>query len=629
MKKTISVFLSLCLAFSLLSASLSASAAEGQDSATIEQTVRALGIIVGDENGNMNLYSNVTRAEFAKMMVSASLFKDSVGTGTGSSLFRDVKRDHWAVEYIKLAVSKGWFVGYSDGNFYPDNTITLEEAATALLRLLDYTPSDIVGVYPYAQLSKFNALGLNEGLTRGEGAALSRYDCMKIFYNLMTAKNKAGAVYAKNLGYQINAVGKLDFSSLVSANMKGPFVLDAASALVSNLPFSSSNVSVYKNGSASSLSAAAAFDVYYYNASMRTVWLYDNKVVGTYTAASPSRVSPNTVTVAGNTYSVSTSAAAYKLSAMGSFSIGDTVTLLLGMDGTIVDVVAPGGNTGSETTSVTYYGVVTASLTSSYTDSSGNVVSGNNIKVACTDGVTRQFMGSVTVGSLVSAKYTGTKVTVSTLNEKSLNGTIDSAATKLDSVQFSSDIQIMDTNENGAYKVIYPVRLSGAVIKSSNVRYYQTDENGKLTVLILKDLTGDVYSYGILTSVTPGDFKVKASYEYLVSGKSGIVTSDTDFQVTGGPAILRYDSNGQIESIKKLNSKKIDSLTDIYAVNGGTQYRLSENVQVYQYKDSTYYLVNISTVSDLSKYTLTAYYDDFGYPAGNRVRVIIATEVTD
>ena len=38
------------------------------------QTVKATGIMVGDENGNMNLGNNVTRAEFAKMMVAASIY---------------------------------------------------------------------------------------------------------------------------------------------------------------------------------------------------------------------------------------------------------------------------------------------------------------------------------------------------------------------------------------------------------------------------------------------------------------------------------------------------------------------------------------------------------------------------
>lgn len=88
------------------------------------ETIQALGIMTGDENGNMNLSASVTRAEFVKMMVAASPYKDSVGDGYGASLFKDVKSGHWASGYIKLAVEQEWVTGYVDGTFRPDNTIT-------------------------------------------------------------------------------------------------------------------------------------------------------------------------------------------------------------------------------------------------------------------------------------------------------------------------------------------------------------------------------------------------------------------------------------------------------------------------------------------------------------------------
>ncbi len=39
------------------------------------QTIRALGIMTGDSAGNLNLGGNVTRAQFAKMLVNASSYK--------------------------------------------------------------------------------------------------------------------------------------------------------------------------------------------------------------------------------------------------------------------------------------------------------------------------------------------------------------------------------------------------------------------------------------------------------------------------------------------------------------------------------------------------------------------------
>ncbi len=618
MKKIVSALLSFAIVFSLVSAAPAAVAAGSTSRETVEQTIRALGIIVGDENGNMNLGSYVTRAEFAKMMVAASAYKDSVGKGSGVSLFKDVKQGHWAVEYIKVAVNNGWFVGYSDGSFRPDNNIALEETATALLRLLGYTSSDVVGTFPYAQLSKFNALGLNQNLSRGQGELVTRNDCMTIFYNLMTVSNKSGVVYGKSLGYTINSSGELDFSSLVAANMKGPFVLDSGSGIAAKIPFTTSNISVYKNGSPSDLSSASPYDVYYYNANMRTVWIYNNRVIGTYTAASPSRVSPTSVTVAGNSYTIGTSGAAYKLSSMGGFSIGDTVTLLLGMDGSVVDVLSA-GTTDIPTSTSTYIGVVISSAQASYTDSNGSVISENNVKVACTDGVTRQFSGSNTVGTIVSITMTGSSVSVSNLSEKGLRGFVSSDGTKLGDYSFAGNVEIMDTNSKGAYKVIYTSRIAGALLNSDDVRYYELDASGKIRYLILNDATGDIHSYGVITKSTSDGLS------YIIKGTAGSTTLIKGGVGASG-AIFRYYGNGSIESIRNLGSINIDSLTSLYALSGSAQYRLAEDVQVYINSGTNYNLTNISAVSDLNKYTLTGYYDNFNYSAGGRVRVIIATE---
>ena len=99
---------------------------------TALETVRALGILAGDENGNLNLTSSVTRAEFVTMMTAASAYKDTVGTGTGVSLFKDVKSSHWASQFIRLAVEQEWMIGFVDGTFRPDDTITYEQMVTIL-----------------------------------------------------------------------------------------------------------------------------------------------------------------------------------------------------------------------------------------------------------------------------------------------------------------------------------------------------------------------------------------------------------------------------------------------------------------------------------------------------------------
>ena len=338
----------------LLAAALSLSLvvpAGAVSSSTAVEAIQALGIITGDSSGDLNLSSPVTRAEFVTMMTAASSYKDSIGEGSGVSLFKDVKSDHWASEYIKLAVEQGWMSGYVDGTFRPDDQITLEEACTALLRLLGFDSGSLSGSFPEAQLSKARSLGLLDDLDVSQGEPLTRQDCVTLFYNLLVSENSEGTVYGTTLGYTVTN-GEVDYSTLVTADTKGPYVADSGSL---SLPFSTSGITVYRNGTASELSAVQQYDVYYYNENLRTVWIYSDRVTGTLTAVSPGTTAPTSVTVAGGTYELGTSTAVYQFSSQGDFSAGDTVTLLLGMNGEVVQAVS------AAEADMTYYGVVLSS----------------------------------------------------------------------------------------------------------------------------------------------------------------------------------------------------------------------------------------------------------------------------
>lgn len=67
----------------------------------------------------------------------------------------------------------------------------------------------------------------------------------------------------------------MDYASLVSADTEGPFTLTGGS-IAAGLPFGTDGITVYRNGAPSELTAANPYDVYYYNANLRTVWIYSN-----------------------------------------------------------------------------------------------------------------------------------------------------------------------------------------------------------------------------------------------------------------------------------------------------------------------------------------------------------------
>lgn len=619
MRKKLSALLAAALAVSMLT--LPAGAVS---QSTALETIQALGILAGDSQGNLNLSSAVTRAEFVTMMTAASSYKDTVGSGYGVSLFKDVKSSHWASEYIRLAVEQNWMTGYTDGTFRPGRTITLEEACTALLRLLGYDASSLAGSFPTAQLSKAGAVGLLDDVTAKQGQTLTRQDCVTLFYHLLLAETKAGAVYGTTLGYTVKN-NEVDYATVVSADTKGPYVADNGGGLT--LPFTPT--AVYVDGALSDQSQVKQYDVYYYNSGLRTVWVYTDRATGTLTDLSPSKTAPTSATVAGVTYSIGSSTASYKLSSQGQFSQGDVVTVLLGMDGDIVDVVS------AQNSETTYYGVVIASTkaaSSSSTSSSSTTSAQAQTQVACSDGTVRTFYhsgGAQSVGKLVSVAVTQSGTTLSAIPRRSLSGTVNSAGTRFAGYSFADNVEILDTDGDGGYARIYPSRLAGYSLTDDDVLFYSLDSTGSIDCLILDEATGDTYTYAFVTqatSKTDGN-SLSGSYTYLQNGQSHSVSGQQTYSVKVGGARLTFSDNGSLKGMRQLSSVNLTGLTSLTATAGSSKYALAEDVTVLLRDGSQqgYYPTTLSAVNS-TDYSLVGWYDNQGASAGGRIRILVATK---
>lgn len=619
MRKKLSTLLAAALAVSMLT--LPAGAVS---QSTALETVRALGILAGDSHGNLNLSSAVTRAEFVTMMTAVSSYKDTVGSGYGVSLFKDVKSSHWASEYIRLAVEQNWMTGYTDGTFRPGRTITLEEACTALLRLLGYDASTLAGSFPTAQLSKAGAVGLLDDVTAKQGQTLTRQDCVTLFYDLLLAETRAGAVYGTTLGYTIKN-NEVDYAAVVSADTKGPYVADNGGGLT--LPFTPT--AVYVDGALSGQSQVKQYDVYYYNAGLRTVWVYTDRATGTLTDLSPSKTAPASATVAGVTYSIGSSTASYKLSSQGQFSQGDVVTVLLGMDGDIVDVVS------AQNSETTYYGVVVASTkaaSSSSTSGSSTTSAQAQTQVACSDGTVRTFYhsgGAQSVGKLVSVAVTQSGTTLSAISKRSLSGTVNSAGTRFAGYSFADNVEILDTDGDGGYARIYPSRLAGYSLTDDDVLFYSLDSTGSIDCLILDEATGDTYTYAFVTQATSktDGSNLSGSYTYLQNGQSHSVSGQQTYSVKVGGARLTFSENGSLKGMRQLSSVNLTGLTSLTATAGSSKYALAEDVTVLLRDGSQqgYYPTTLSAVNS-TDYSLVGWYDNQGASAGGRIRILVATK---
>ena len=484
MKKRILAFLlAVSIAVSVLVLPVSA--------ASINNTALQTAITLGAVPTGQELGANVTRGAFAKMLVSFSTYRESVDAqGTVGTLYRDVPGNSQWAPYIRIAVQQGWMNGYTDGSFRPDNTVTLEEACAAVLKLLSYKTTDLTGSFPQAQLNKAQQIGLRDQLTCTQGQAMTYEQCTLLLYNALRANTASGSAYGSSLGFTVSN-GQVDTSSVLLKSRKGPFVAEEGT----QLPFTP--VSVYRNDKTSASAELNKYDVYYYSESLQTVWIYTRRAAGRITAVSPSASAPTALTVAGSTYSLGSAAVASKISSLNGGGVGEVVTLLLGMDNEVADVI-----TGEEADSV-FYGVVQTATRSLVEDNGADVL--QKISVMCTDGITRTVNIDKSLnyptGWLVEISVTPEGEQVTAIESKSVSGTINDTATALGDYALADDVQILDTTSEGLAGTVRPSRIAGTKLNALTVRYYTLNEQGQIDRLILNDVTGDLWKYGVLDDV--------------------------------------------------------------------------------------------------------------------------------
>ncbi|MEY8318145.1 S-layer homology domain-containing protein [Oscillospiraceae bacterium 50-58] len=608
-----SAILAACLTLTLILPVSAAGNAASLEEAV--QAVTALGIMNGDGSGNLNLSARVTRAEFVTMVVRAMPGGDGVGQAA-TSPYPDVPRSHWASGYVEAAVTRGLISGFSDGTFRPNQEIKLAEAVSMVLSLLGYGPEDFSGAFPTGQLSMYHSLKLDRGVTALQASSpVTRQDAVYLFYNLLSAKTREGAPYIQQLGHSLDPSGKPDVVALINGQMEGPVVVQGY-GWQSSLGFTPGKV--YRNGSAATLSNIQDYDVVYWNAAMNTVWAYAKKATGTIQALEPSGAEPTSVTVAGRTYAIESSAAAYALSDLGQYHLGNTVTLLLGRSGGVAAVADVSASAGEKV------GVVTAVERASYPDGSGGSYTAQSVTLLATDGQTYQYQsrGSYQVGSVVRAMVAGSggEVTLRGLGNASLSGKVDRDGTRLDKYAFAQGAEILDVSENRG-TVIYPSRLAGLNLGSGKVKYYSLNPQGEIETLILNDVTGDAYHYGIITRFDEqGEGMGRyCTYQYDVGGVSYTLSGSTRFLVTGGPIRILGDPASP-EKLYGLTATKAGQVSGNQLVTGSQRYTLSDGVVVYEHRDGRYYLSSLARAEGGG--TATGYFDK-AESEGGRIRIII------
>lgn len=254
-------------------------------------------------------------------------------------------------------------------------------------------------------------------------------------------------------------------------------------ATSANIP---SEYKIVKNGAVIDPSGLKKYDVVTLDAANRQALVSDTRVSGRYSEGGPTVSYPQEVEVYGNSFRISDIAAAF----FKDMKLKDYITLLFDADGNVAAAYP------RSTVSADMQGIVTA-------------IDDKNATVTLTNGITLRNMDidkldkpTALMGRLVSVSTNGDKAvpTRRTLSGKT-SGEWSLSDGKLGSKPVSSRVNVYEEVLSGApLSRIALSDISLAKVPSSDIRYTVTDSAGTITTVILGDVTGDSWLYGMGSS---------------------------------------------------------------------------------------------------------------------------------
>ncbi len=645
------------------------------DTATAVAVLAGMGIVSGYSDGLYHPGDILTRAQFSKLAVLAENHGDQLTQSAYRSLFSDVGSKHWAHSYVNLAYTEGLVNGYGNGTFGPDDPVTVGQAVTIILRLLGYTTSDIGPFWPEDYMAKASDLGLLAGITKSSGENLNRGEAALLICAMLKSDTLSGSGYLKSyassvvtgavvvdnnaeadngtLGTALVYAGgnltyyeqSLTVASGLVGTARGTLLLNKSGMVIGFVPNDDKTVTITVSKAAAdelTSSAGKTYDISGTAAAIledtkttySTAW-YDliggdqvtlfyasagdvdlvvrsstekyegTMLTGLYESASPSSTNPSTISILGISLDVTASAA----KTLKTFSVGDRITVIFNASGEVASV---------------------------YSASSKSTV---NIGVLGNGKVTLSC-GLVAAGDIDTDAETGALVSVSASALGKLDASSVSAATaskltvataKLGNLSLAEDVAIYEHVGNAPVSKINLSDILTATVSADKVDYYHTNSSGKVDILLLDDVTGNQYTYGMLKvgTVSGGDADKETDYTLTtvaIENSGGTSTKYTTVkEVTGNvPGGIAVTSSGELAGVITLSRaagiKHSDfDGSDSVTVSGYTL-PIATDVQVYN--DVTDTWVTLSQALAFSDSFLVYY--DRTLTTGAQIRVIVA-----
>ena len=248
-----------------------------EDNQEAIEVLEAVGIMIGDENGDFNPDQNVTRNEMAVVM--SNLMEYNVASYKDTSPFTDVPS--WAEPYVAACWTNGITAGTSDTTYGGDQTVTTAQAALMIMKALGYFQysSDFGSDWQLSTVSQGNKIDLFNDVTSGVKEAMTRNDVAQLVLNGL----ESGTVEAETSGSitvgDTTIVSGVKYNYITSGQS---YAYAINPALETNNDATTSSGSIVELGEKlyqGDLMKKGGQDDFGRPAA---TWSYDNKEIGTY-----------------------------------------------------------------------------------------------------------------------------------------------------------------------------------------------------------------------------------------------------------------------------------------------------------------------------------------------------------
>ena len=381
---------------------------------------------------------------------------------------------------------------------------------------------------------------------------------------------------------------------------------------------------IYKNGNLSTASDLAKYDVVTYNRSANIYSVSDFRVTAAYEAAAPNIEDPQKIKILGMEFSVLQQAQ----NDLAKYKIGSVITFLFTSD---MQVAAVMSSDNMFVRATGYY-------------------DGTAIKMI--NGPTISYKSSnIAAGTLVKAySVVSGEIQAREISDNYPNVALDLNTSMLGDKPISASARFYE--KVGANGKIMPIDRSDIVlakIASGRVFYVEYDSAGNATVILLNDVSGDLYEYGMIRKGTEnvysnernpstGQYDVIGTNIYVWCENSygesakqiyGFDTLPTD--VWGGIATDRDGENPTIIRLKNYAGMTKQSFgSDNTMLINGVHVPISDKVHIYISSSQTFmklsdYSNDLASMIASARYNGTSFdvYMEKAPAEGGKVRVII------